>query len=344
MPPPQGFWTEVGSIGFAYRQATAPNGLGPRLERVKEADADSDDEDDGAARADDEAARAACASRERVAAGAAPPTLDAATVGASELELALHAHTNAGCPLVVRGLVGSWPCQAWTPRRLAETCGDVRVVVDHGDGPRALVPVRDFVRDHMEGCDSPATDGTTAPPSYVRLWAYERDCPELVREFDANAHVPDAWRCAVRRTFPAKLGLPEGQQPHWLFVGPTGCHSPTHVDPYASHAWFAQIHGTKAFLLAPPEKAATFGSADGFAPLTAEPWRPGAPPSPRPGVSVAVVGPGEALFLPCNWVHEVITLRDSVSLTHNFYCARGARLMRALYARRALRPLAGAGS
>ena len=50
----------------------------------------------------------------------------------------------------------------------------------------------------------------------------------------------------------------------------------------------------------------------------------------RPTMSV-MIAPGETLFVPAFWAHQVVCVDDCVSLTHNFLPERYFPLVRAAY-------------
>ena len=124
-----------------------------------------------------------------------------------------------------------------------------------------------------------------------------------------------------------------------------------HTDPYGTHAWFAQIRGTKRFLLYPPSVIRAIAGAEaGFSPV---PQPLPAPPSAavaRPGdaqqpssinaltcvpCAAVDVADGDILFIPANWPHAVEALTPSISLTHNFIDKRGFNTLRALFLQQA---------
>ncbi len=101
---------------------------------------------------------------------------------------------------------------------------------------------------------------------------------------------------------------------HWLFIGPSGAHTPLHVDPLLTHAWLTQIRGRKRVILFPPNALPLLRDAatGKFVALNAIP-----PDAVAQGME-CVVAEGEILFIPAFWSHAVTCVDDSMSLTYNF--------------------------
>jgi len=79
-----------------------------------------------------------------------------------------------------------------------------------------------------------------------------------------------------------------------MWIGGAGCFSPGHTDPYNNI--FCQIVGRKRFILAPPECQKE--SKSKFLEVT--------------------LAPGDSLFIPKGWWHEVRSLTYSISVSHWF--------------------------
>ena len=90
------------------------------------------------------------------------------------------------------------------------------------------------------------TPARLPPPPYLRLWHYERDAPWLADAFALPDGIfDDKFETLDPRIRPSPL-------PRWIFVGPVGTYTPLHVDPWETHAWFAQVRGRKRFAVFPP--------------------------------------------------------------------------------------------
>ena len=350
------FWRRVGSTEFATRMLADVNSL------PEEVDSDTDSDDEEHTPALLAAARRARATALR--AGVVPVLVDP---GAEEV----RSHLRSGCPCVVRGWLPRWRCYtsgAFTLAALAARRPSLEVRIDMngrsegGGAPEWRVMTLAEFEDAVARAGSDAKASSRELP-YLRLWTYAQDFPEL-----AKMAVADAADGPFKDHTAAVLAGTKGVQrrpsslPWWVFAGPPGTRAPLHVDPYASHAWFAQLCGAKRFELYPPEDCkllhdgADFVDADALRRAQRVSEGGGSAHGSHvrcdTGVTLlerfpkalcarrvtAAVGEGDLLVLPANWAHAVYA--DSagegnacVSLTHNFVDKAGAAELRALYAR-----------
>jgi len=208
---------------------------------------------------------------------------------------AFRARAAAGLPFLVSGVVGRWPLCSLTPQALRERFGEVPVRARVGDYvATAFAPdraMRDMsLREYLDLSAAPAGD---LPPYVGNL--------EL-RELNAMCHWP-AWF--------DKMGPPR----FWL--GPARTVTPLHCD-YDDNI-FAQIWGRKRIFLAPPHHDAFLYTREANPVLFGSPFDPEAPdfdafPLARQAAIVeVVVEPGDMLYVPAGWYHQVRALTFSLS-------------------------------
>jgi hypothetical protein len=208
---------------------------------------------------------------------------------------AFRAQAAKGLPFMITGLVNKWPLFALTPQTLRERFSDLRVRARVGDYINtAFAPDRAMQDMSMlEYLDLAAAGTQDLPPYLGNL--------EL-RELNGMCHWPSYFR---------KMGPPR----FWL--GPAGTVTPLHCD-YDDNI-FAQIWGTKRIFLAPPHHDEFLYTSEANAILFGSPFDPEAPdfdkfPLARQATTIeCIVHPGELLYVPAGWYHQVRALTFSLS-------------------------------
>ncbi|MET0319492.1 MAG: cupin-like domain-containing protein [Duganella sp.] len=232
---------------------------------------------------------------------------------------AFRARAAQGLPFLMTGVVQRWPLCALTPQDLRERFGDVPVRARVGDyigtafaADRAM---RDMtMREYLDTSLDISLDARDDLPPYVGNLE--------LRELNGMCHWPGYFR---------KMGPPR----FWL--GPERTMTPLHCD-YDDNV-FAQIWGTKRIFLAPAHHDAFLYPKEANAILFGSPFDPEAPdydkyPLARQANCVeCIVHPGDMLYVPAGWFHQVRAL--TFSLSSNRW-ARGVPL--------ALTPVSQAGA
>lgn len=216
-----------------------------------------------------------------------------------------RARAAAGLPFLMTGFVSRWPLVRLTRADLRERFGDVPVRARVGDyigtafaPDRAMRDMR--LADYLDLTAAPA-DGL--PPYVGNL--------EL-RALNALCHWPDYFE---------RMGPPR----FWL--GPAGTVTPLHCD-YDDNV-FAQAIGSKRIMLAPPHHDAFLYVREANSVLFGSPVDAEAPDFERyplargAAIVECIVGPGELLYVPAGWYHQVRALDFSLSVNR---WARGVPL------------------
>lgn len=211
---------------------------------------------------------------------------------------AFAARAAQGLPFLMTGLVGRWPLCSLTPSELRERYGDLPVRARTGDyirqAFRADRPMRDMsLRDYLD-LEPGRIHGPDEPPPYVGNME--------LRELNRLCHWPAYFR---------KMGPPR----FWL--GPIGTMTPLHCD--FDDNIFAQIWGTKRIFLVPPHHDEFLYVREANPVLFGSPFDPEEPdfeayPLARQARAVEViVEPGDMLYVPAGWYHQVRALTFSLS-------------------------------
>lgn len=208
---------------------------------------------------------------------------------------AFRARAAEGLPFLITGLVNRWPLSALTPQTLRERFSHLPVRARVGDYINtAFAPDRAMQDMSMlEYLDLVAAGTQHLPPYLGNL--------EL-RELNRLCHWP---------TYFDKMGPPR----FWL--GPAGTVTPLHCD-YDDNI-FAQIWGTKRIFLSPPHHDEFLYTSEANAILFGSPFDPEAPDFEKFALArqatmiECIVNPGDLLYVPAGWYHQVRALTFSLS-------------------------------
>ncbi len=223
------------------------------------------------------------------------PTLhEVPSVGAIDAA-GFQARAAQGLPFLLRGAARRWPLCGLTPQTLRERFGALPVRARVGDYVGTAFASDRAMRDMsmLDYLDLVA-EGEQALPPYVgnlELRALNRFC-----------HWP-GW---LRKPGPPRF---------WL--GPAGTVTPLHCD-YDDNL-FAQVWGSKRIFLAPPHHDAYLYPREANALLFGSPFDPEAPDferfplARRAALIECVVEPGDMLYVPAGWYHQVRSLSFSLS-------------------------------
>jgi hypothetical protein len=200
-----------------------------------------------------------------------------------------------GLPFLITGIVDRWPLSALTPQTLRDRFSHMPVRARVGDYINTAFAADRAMQDMsmLEYLDLIAAGTHDLPPYLGNL--------EL-RELNSMCHWP---------TYFSKMGPPR----FWL--GPAGTVTPLHCD-YDDNI-FAQIWGTKRIFLAPPHHDEFLYPSEANAILFGSPFDPETPdfkkfPLARQAAMVEViVNPGDMLYVPAGWYHQVRALTFSLS-------------------------------
>lgn len=200
-----------------------------------------------------------------------------------------------GLPFLMAGAAKRWPLCQLTPQTLRERYSHLPVRARVGDYINtAFAPDRAMQDMSMlEYLDLVAQGAHELPPYLGNL--------EL-RELNSLCHWPAYFD---------KIGPPR----YWL--GPAGTVTPLHCD-YDDNL-FAQLWGSKRIILSPPHHDEFLYPREANAILFGSPFDPEAPdyerfPLARQASMIAcLVEPGDMLYVPAGWYHQVRSLAFSLS-------------------------------
>ena len=223
-----------------------------------------------------------------------PPILDVPRAGRMDAA-AFLARAAQGLPFLMPGLARHWPLAGFTPQTLRERFAAMPVRARVGDYVNNAFALDRAMQD-MSMLDylDLAAQGTEGLPPYLGNLE--------LRELNRFCHWP-AW---FTRPGPPRF---------WL--GPAGTVTPLHAD-YDDNL-FVQIWGAKRIFLAPPHHDEFLYPVEANALLFGSPFDPEAPDyerfplARRAALLELVVEPGDMLYVPAGWYHQVRSLSFSLS-------------------------------
>jgi len=108
------------------------------------------------------------------------------------------------------------------------------------------------------------------------------------------------------------------QQFQWIFLGPGGAFTRTHIDPVGSAAWNALISGRKRFVFVDPKSEDAQQLTLDCHPFQANGIYPQFREKPSAECQEIVMETGDVVYTPPLWPHYVENLEESISVTENF--------------------------
>jgi lysine-specific demethylase 8 len=243
-----------------------------------------------------------------------------------------QALADARRPVRLTGVVDSWPARRWDLDLLSHRFGERTVPVEVWPGglprdPQAYLGGRRQLTLTVEALVARLRQGgERATRFYLAQYPLCRDLPELAADlgdlspFMSCGPVP-GW---LRARFDPVL-----------FVGPAGAFTPLHYD--LNRGLVVQLCGHKKITFFPPHTWSAFGvptrdlPAANFSPHNLAEID-GSPVGLRLPRAVCVAGPGDVVYVPYGWVHQVESLDPSISLSYAWYSLRDgpARLRQAI--------------
>jgi hypothetical protein len=212
-----------------------------------------------------------------------------------------------GRPVVIADAIGAWPARSkWTFDYFKSRYGGTLVEVYRYEGS-------DYQADHMERVllaefiDKLLSNDWDSYPYYVRDdWKLFVEHQDLVADYQVPQYFFD-WFTLLPSFM--RLIYPR------IFMGPKGAITPLHLDIWGTHAWLAQLVGRKRWILFPPDQRELLYD------YRVQPDKPDLERFPllrkvRP--LECTIDPGDTIFVPSSWAHQVTSLDPTISLTCNY--------------------------
>jgi len=243
-----------------------------------------------------------------------------------------HLH-GIGKPVIVTDAMERWPAVSkWSFEYLKSSYGAdfgtastgfyseasrltrVDAYFDYLDNPTRELPgfwIRNQDCKPMRGAPAPADT-----PFYLVGWYAFQKHPELYEDITPAPYFVADWLLAFNPTMREIFEYAAGREYWSLYVGPAGSLSKLHTDFWRTHAYLAQIRGRKKCLLFSPTDSPYLYNGE------VDPENPDLERFAlfdRATAYECVLEPGEMLFMPADWWHQVRALEKSITISHNFF-------------------------
>jgi hypothetical protein len=228
-----------------------------------------------------------------------------------------HEYYKRKKPVILGGITRDWPAQKlWTFDYFRQHYGSTEVTCGRQFDKSVKMTVAQYL-DYLADYSAGRIQESHRSPLYLEGWYFRKQHPELNEHFRMpEVYANDLWE----KYFPQKWD----PKASGLLIGPRGTFTKLHWDLMSTHSWNAQIVGSKRWVLVSHDQTDNTyletRQGPGYVPGT-DVQNPDLAKYPKLANLRYLVGdvhPGETIFFPQRWFHEVTALEDSISLTHNY--------------------------
>ncbi len=210
-------------------------------------------------------------------------------------------------PVLIRGVVCDWPAyKKWSGAEFLQKYGGVSVLTNRQVKPDGPIESKEFTLSCYLQYIYETTDDT---PYYLTDWSFSAVFPELVQDYN----VPEYFKNWLRRIPDEKLIGNQIQR--WIYIGAKNTGTIMHRDFLHSSSWNAVITGAKRWVFYSDNETENVynGDVDAFNPdLTTYPNF-----SKAKGYT-CIQKPGDMIFTPSLWWHQVKNVEAGISINENF--------------------------
>lgn len=171
-----------------------------------------------------------------------------------------------------------------------------------------------------------ATEHTVGARADASLYLHDASVDSLCPVLLEDLRVPSLFPCDLALLFDDVADGECSRQYPSLFVGRRGSGSPLHIDAFGMQFWMVVLEGSKRWVMFAPNQTHLLSPKAGSQGFEADVLRPDAVDA-FPDLAAAegmagVVYPGDLLYSPNGWAHQVVNLEDSIAVAGNFVDAQ----------------------
>ncbi|KAK3611203.1 hypothetical protein CHS0354_009457 [Potamilus streckersoni] len=152
---------------------------------------------------------------------------------------------------------------------------------------------------------------------YLKDWHFTRAFPDYMA-YDTPLYFRSDW---MNEFWDSQNSIDDDYR--FIYIGPKGSWTPFHADVFHSFSWSANICGRKKWILFPPGEEAFLRNR--FGNLAYDVTSSGLKDQAQfPNYSKLtrqieiIQEPGEIIFVPSGWHHQVFNMEDTISINHNW--------------------------
>jgi hypothetical protein len=241
-----------------------------------------------------------------------------------DLETFIACYIGAGNPVIVTDGMNSWSAKdKWTPEYFRDRFGDLNTqIYDNLFTLMNILPLRDYI-DQFFGKDEGAVDGP-----YARWYVKFKDIDfywsdevfeAIAQDWGHPYFLPTTSYVMPFCPMPRTISAHGSAFPYkGLFISARGARTKLHRDPFGTDAVLCQFYGVKRLTFYSPEDDNKLRQGKKFV----DPQNPDVETfslfSQATPAYQDDLRPGEILFIPSGWFHDVVSVTDSISVTWNF--------------------------
>ncbi|KAJ8320765.1 hypothetical protein KUTeg_002352, partial [Tegillarca granosa] len=152
---------------------------------------------------------------------------------------------------------------------------------------------------------------------YLKDWHFNRDFP-LYKAYTTPEYFTSDW---LNEFWDTQVN--DHDDYRFVYMGPKGSWTPFHADVFRSYSWSANILGRKKWIMFPPGEEECLKDKFGnlVYDVTSEELNDNSLYSRYCQLQhkiEIIQEPGEIIFVPSGWHHQVHNLEDTISINHNW--------------------------
>lgn len=208
---------------------------------------------------------------------------------------------------------------AYSERRLAAAENTVpntgATVVDNLDGLPCEVPFSEFA-EHLVAMRNPERRARAQTLMYLKDWHMLRDLDRRDGLADPPYTCPQIFQDDYLNEFSLKHRADDYR---FVYLGPQGTQTLLHTDVLGSYSWSHSVVGRKRWSFYSPEARGLLVDAQGRLPRDINNVDKGKHPRFAEAVATVIVQePGQTVFVPSGWYHQVENIDECLSVNANW--------------------------